>query len=612
VWHKTENRVVRSRNVVFKPENTGKLLTLFPVESQEVLPNQEANEPIVTADATAGESSSASNESNEDEVPIPRLPSAGMTLRDRRFLKTPKRLVEMMIIESDEPRNFAEAVTSDEASRWRTAMNEEMASLEENSTWELHNLPEGRKAISNRWVYRKKRNVVGEVTRFKARLVVRGFSQREGIDYTETFSPVARFDTIRAVLSIAADEKLELSQFDVKTAFLHGFIDEEIYMEQPEGYNDGSQRVCKLLRSLYGLKQSPRCWNKRFKYVLMNLEFQESTADPCLYFRITGNDKIILVLYVDDGIVAATNRQSINIFLDKLKEEFQITVDTLGCFLNVQIERSIDGTIHITQKRYIEDVLRRFRMDSANPVSTPIEKCEPLGITEESTSTSAPYREAVGCLMYLAVATRPDIAFAVAYVSRFLEKPKERHWSAVKRIFKYLRGTSALGIRYDALGNAQLEAYSDSDFASDPDTRRSVSGIVFKYSGGAIVWASRRLQSVSLSTTEAEYVAASEAAKDVVWLTRLFNEIAPFDATPVLQVDNASAIKLAKNPIFHKRSKHIDVRAHFVRELVEEGKLIIEHIASKDQVADLLTKPIPSTQFRRLRDKIGLTVNLTF
>jgi hypothetical protein len=246
-------------------------------------------------------------------------------------------------------------------------------------------------------------------------------------------------------------------------------------------------------------------------------------------------------------------------------------------------------------------------MDSANSVSTPIEKCKPLGITEESTSTSAPYREAVGCLMYLAVATRPDIAFAVAYVSRFLEKPKERHWSAVKRIFKYLRGTSALGIRYDALGNAQLEAYSDSDFASDPDTRRSVSGIVFKYSGGAIVWAS-----VSLSTTEAEYVAASEAAKDVVWLTRLVNEIAPFDATPVLQVGNASATKLAKNPIFHKRSKHIDVRAHFVRELVEEGKLIIEHIASKDQVADLLTKPIPSTQFRRLRDKMGLTVNLTF
>jgi hypothetical protein len=175
-------------------------------------------------------------------------------------------------------------------------MNEEMACLEENSTWELHNLPEGRKVISNRWVYRKKRNVVGEVTRFKARLVVRGFSQREGIHYTETFSPVARFDTIRALLSIAADEKLELSQFDVKTAFLHGFIDEEIYMEQPEGCNDGSQRVCKLLRSLYGLKQSPRCWNKRLKDVLMNLEFQESTADPCLYFRITGNDKIILVL----------------------------------------------------------------------------------------------------------------------------------------------------------------------------------------------------------------------------------------------------------------------------------------------------------------------------
>ncbi|KAH0815295.1 hypothetical protein GEV33_007494 [Tenebrio molitor] len=451
------------KNVVFEPENTGKLLTLFPVETQEVLPNQEANEPIVTADATAGESSSASIQSNEDEVPISRLPSAGMTLRDRRFLKTPKRLVEMIIIESDEPRNFAEAVTSDEASRWRTAMNEKMTSLEENSTWELHNLPEryGKLFLIVGFI---EKNAVLLVKLLDSKLVwlFVVFRKGEGIDYTKAFSPVARFDTIRAVLSIAADEKLELSQFDVKTAFLH-----------------------------------------------------------------------------DDGIVAATNRQSINIFLDKLGEEFQITVDTLGCFLNVQIERSIDGTIHITQKRYIEDVLRRFRMDSTNPVSTPIEKCEPLDIAEESTSTSAPYREAVGCLMYLTVATRPDIAFAVAYVSRFLEKPKERHWSAVKCIFKYLRGTSTLGIRYDALGNAQLEAYSDSDFASDPDTRRSVSGIVFKYSGGAIVWASRRQQSVSLSTTEAEYVAASEAAKDVVWLTRLFNEIAPFDATPVLQVDKA-------------------------------------------------------------------------
>ncbi|XP_071652413.1 uncharacterized protein [Temnothorax longispinosus] len=209
--------------------------------------------------------------------------------------------------------------------------------------------------------------------------------------------------------------------------------------------------------------------------------------------------------------------------------------------------------------------------------------------------------------MYLAVATRPDIAFAVSYVSQFLEKPKEQHWAMVKRILKYLKGTTTMGIKYNAVGVAgELESYSNADYASDEATRRSVSGIVFKFSGGAIVWASKRQQSVALSTTEAEYVAASEAAKDAVWLSRLFNEILPLGNVPLLLVDNASAIKLAKNPSFYKRSKHIDVRAHFVRERVQNGELKIEHISSGEQVADVLTKPIPRVQFQRLHEKLGM------
>lgn len=235
-------------------------------------------------------------------------------------------------MEVSEPKNYKEATQSAERVHWIAAMNEEMESLAENLTWTLVKLPVGHKAISNRWVYRIKRNSEGEQVSYKARLVVRGFSQREGIDYNETFSPVARFDTIRALLSIAANENLNLAQFDVKTAFLNGVIDEEIYMQQPEGLDDGTNRVCKLQKSLYRLKQSPRCWNKRFKDVLLSFSLSESTADPCLFYRIIGEDKLIVVLYVDDGLVAATKKSDIDVFLSELKTEFKMTVGPVGCF----------------------------------------------------------------------------------------------------------------------------------------------------------------------------------------------------------------------------------------------------------------------------------------
>lgn len=458
-------------------------------------------------------------ESKIDTLQVSETPlsTTGRQLRDKKILKAPRRLIELMVAEVNEPKNYTEAMMSAEKAHWSTAMEEEMTSLEENSTWDLVKLPAGHKAISNRWIYRLKRNANGEITRYKARLVVRGFSQREGVDYNETFSPVARLDTIRTVLSIAANEKLELAQFDVKTAFLNGIIEEEIYMQQPEGYEDNSQRVCRLRKSLYGLKQSSRAWNKRFKDVLIAFGLQESTADPCLFYRITEKDKLIVTLYVDDGLVAATKKISIEEFLSRLKEEFKITAEPIACFLNILIDRRDDGSIVISQKRYTEDILRRFNMEQANSVSTPIEKCQITGEEENANTANVPYREAVECLMHLAVATRPDIAFAVSYVSQFLKNPEDRHWSMIKRILKYLKGSITMGIKYNAANNIEeLESYSDADYASDQATRRSVSGIVFKFSGGAIVWASKRQQCVSLSITEAEYVAASEAAKDAV------------------------------------------------------------------------------------------------
>ena len=261
-----------------------------------------------------------------------------------------------------------------------------------------------------------------------------------------------------------------------------------------------------------------------------------------------------------------------------------------------------------TRRRTQRVYLKKFSMQDSNPVTTPIEKCcLSAGEVANSKLTTAPYREAVGCLMYLAVATRPDIAFAVSHVSQYLEKPEERHWSMVKRILKYVKGSTPLGIQYEVAQDiGELEGYSDADYASDSTTRRSVSGILFKYSGGAISWASRKQQSVSLSTTEAEYVAASEAARNAIWLNRMFSELAPLKKVPRLLVDNASAIRLAKNPEFHKRSKHIDIRYHFVRERVQEGELVVEYVRSKDQAADILTKPIPRVQFEELRSLVGM------
>lgn len=434
-------------------------------------------------------------------------------LRDRSQLQKPSRFDGfVMLAEDDEPTTFHEAIESSNVNDWKLAMQEELSSLAENKTWVLVNLPEGRKAIDNRWVYKIKRNAEGKIERFKARLVAKGFSQRSGIDYHETFSPVVRWDTIRTVISVAASERLKLAQFDVKSAFLYGELNEEIYMKQPQGYEDGTGRVCKLVKSIYGLKQAPRCWNQKFSDFLHSCSLKQTDSDPCLFVN---NDKsLFVVLYVDDGIVAAIDKKLLEMFLERLQEEFSVRVGQANYFLGMQIQNLEDGSIFIHQENYCKKVLDCFKMSTANPVCVPIEKDLLSQEPSENLSEEVPYRKAVGSLMYLGMVTRPDIAFSISVLSQVLDKPTKRHWCLVKKVLKYLKGTSRWGILYKSNSNCKLlEAFSDSDYAGDPSTRRSTSGMVFKYSGGAITWASRRQKCVSLSTTEAEFVAASQASK---------------------------------------------------------------------------------------------------
>ena len=426
----------------------------------------------------------------------------------------------------------------------------------------------------------------------------------EGIEFSEISSLESRLSTVRSVLSVAARDKLYLLQFDVSTAFLYGDLEEGIYMIQPEGCDDGSGRVCHLKRSLYGLKQAPRCWNKKFNDFLTKEGFKSSFADPCLYIRNRNGRKLILVLYVDDGLIASSNKEDVEQFITDLKKSFQISCSEAKFYLGLEIAQEKDG-IKITQKGYIEKILKKFNMENANPVETPIIKSS-QNIEPGKAESKFPYRSAVGALMYLMVGTRPDIAYAVGVASRSLENPTEDDIVKVKRIFRYLRGTVSHGIKYQADSVKGLEAYSDADHAGDLATRRSTTGVICCFAEGAVSWFSQRQASVSISTTEAEIVASSEAARELVWLKRLFADLTQIDKTRLF-VDNEAAIKLAHNPEMHRRTKHIETRHFYVRECVQENLLEVERISSQDQLADIMTKPLFKPRFRMLCQAIGLS-----
>ena len=617
VWVPGTSNVYQSHDVKFKDEEIVSSRAEFVILSRETEGSKPVETDELTDDTVIQDACQSMNEIDIETVPITVSCPGTDRLRNRTLLKKPARFEnyvttvetnEAMTVITDEPMTYSEAMSSKNRKQWQEAMQDEMLSLEENNTWKLVNLPPGCKAIDNRWVFHVKQPLDGSGDRYKARLVAKGYSQRAGIDYDETFSPVARFDTIRSVLSVAATENLHIAQFDVKTAFLYGTLDEEIYMKQPEGFDDGSDRVCKLERSLYGLKQSSRCWNKRFVDHLLKLGFKQSDADPCLYVRHNDGRMLIVVLYVDDGIVAASYLEDCQNFLTNLTAEFKITSGPVSCFLGIEIKQLEDGSIFITQESYARRILQKFNMLDSNPVGTPAvyEQDPENSVTKQCIAENVPYRAAVGSLMYLATGTRPDLAHAMSIVSQKLDNATVEDWNKVKRILKYLNGTVELGIQYNRTGKKTIEAFSDADYAQDVETRRSTSGTVCKFADGAITWLSQKQKCVALSTTEAEIIAANEAAKDVIWLRKLYHDLIEYSDIPVLKCDNTGAVKLTKNPEFHKRTKHIDTRYFWIREKQIDGDLKVEHISGEKQVADILTKPVSKPRFQKLRQLLGL------
>ncbi|KAJ3693375.1 hypothetical protein LUZ60_008855 [Juncus effusus] len=481
--------------------------------------------------------------------------------------------------------SFEEAVRD---KRWQAAMDEEIEAIEKNRTWDLVELPEGCRSIGVKWVYKKKVNAEGKIERYKARLVAKGYRQKAGIDYDEFFATVARMETIRLLISQVAQFKWSIYQMDVKSAFLNGVLEEEVYVEQPPGYvKSGKERkVLKLRKALYGLKQAPRAWNARIN---------TRPYEHALYVKKKGNDLLFVALYVDDLIFMGNNDKMLKEFKEAMMREFEMTdLGLMKYFLGLEVTQGECG-IFASQEAYAKDILKRYKMEDSNPVATPMELDAKLSKFEGGEIFDASkYKSLVGSLRYL-TCTRPDIAYSVGVVSRFMEEPRYSHWKAIKRILRYIRGTESLGLYYSKTNEYKLVGYSDSDWCRDVDDRKSTSEYVFYMGDTAFTWMSKKQPIVTLSTCEAEYVAASWCACHATWLRNLLRELKlrQHEATEI-RVDNKSTIELAKNPVHHERSKHIDVRFHFIREQVKKSEVRLSHVTSHKQVADIFTKPLPT------------------
>ena len=422
---------------------------------------------------------------------------------------------------------------------------------------------------------------------------------------------MVRFSSIRTLLSFAVQNNLHVHQMDVVTAFLNGHLEEEIYMEQPEGYIKPGQEhlVCKLKRSIYGLKQSPRCWSKAFTKFMKDIGFTQSTSDPCVFVR-SRQDLEILAVYVDDLILITESTESMDELKQALKTRYKMKdMGELSYILGISVVQEKEkNCVFLHQKHYIETILQKYGMNNANPITTPADTNVKL-IKDDGVSkpvNPSTYQSMVGSLLYAAMATRPDIAHAVSVVSKFNANPNAAHLTAVKRILRYLKGTVNLALKYERSESGTLIGFSDADWAGDQDDRRSTTGKILFLSGGAVSWFSKKQATVALSTAEAEYVAVSQAAQEGTWLKRLLTDLGMSDSSTVILEDNQGAIAIAKNPVNHSRTKHIDIRYHYIRECVQNGQIQVQYCPTIDMKADILTKPLTRQRFECLRRKIGL------
>jgi histone deacetylase 1/2 len=482
----------------------------------------------------------------------------------------------------------------------------EYDALLRNHTWRLVDPPPGAHVISGKWVFKHKLNPNGTLERYKARWVVRGFTQRAGVDFDETFSPVVKPATIRTVLTIAASRRWTTKQLDVSNAFLHGHLKEHVFCQQPTGFVDAERpnAVCLLDKSLYGLRQAPRAWFTRFANFAVKLGFHATRSDSSLFVLRHGDDIAYLLLYVDDIVLTGSSPALLQHVVDHLRAEFAVKdMGELRFFLGIDVKRTSTG-FYLSQEQYAEDILQRAGMSSCKPVSTPVDSRGKLPAAGAAIDDVSSYRRLAGALMYLTI-TRPDLASAVQQACLHMHDPRAPHMTMLKRILRYVRGTSSHGLHLHASPTLDITVYSDADWAGCPDTRRSTSGFCVFLGESLVSWSSKRQPTVSRSSAEAEYRAVANVAAECIWLRQLLGELhCHIDKATVVYCDNVSAVYMSSNPVHHKQTKHIELDIHFVRERVQLGDLRVLHVPTGEQFADVMTKGLPTSTFEAFRSSL--------
>lgn len=529
------------------------------------------------------------------------------------------------------PKTWTEAMRSPVSRLWKAAADKEMDAIAAFGTYELVPRPTGTGAIvlPNSWVFREKLNPDGTVSQMKARLVVGGHRQREGVDYNEIYAPVSQYTTLRVLLAVAAVHNLELMCMDISNACLHGTLEETVYMQEPKGYETSNgELVCRLRRTLYVLKQSPREWYKALTAALADMGFARSTSDQGLWLAQVLGASVFVLLYVDDIIVAGAAADSCREVVTDLLRRFKgKDLGDVATYLNMVITRDRQqSSLSILQPQHIRKLLQVFGMEDCKPKPVPISqgsdtsarKPEEAALPQREASL---YAEGVGMLMYIANVSRPDLMYAASVMAKHMSNSTERHLNLLKGVLRYLSGTAGLQLRYgggegtnsdssSVAVSAELRPYlhgfSDSDYAACADTRRSRTGWMFKVSGGAVAWQSKQQQVVAQSTAEAEYVSLNSASNQAGWMKTLLHELQYSREGPVVLFgDNQAAIKMAEGTD-SVRTKHIDVKYHAIRDDIARGRTALEYVSTEHNIADIFTKPLGEVVFCRLRKLLGL------
>ncbi|KAH0166409.1 hypothetical protein KCU67_g4321, partial [Aureobasidium melanogenum] len=572
-------------------------------DEQSVVPSsrQRVSKPLATTSSNKPTNTSKSTKSTK--------PASGRRPRTDMCC-----LLKINMSMEPDPNTRKQAMAQRDAEKWKVAMDEEYDSLMLNNTWNVVPRPQDRKVLSSRWVYKRKLGPDGTVAKYKARFVVRGFTQVQGLDYDETYSSVVRAPSYRLLFALQVRYGWYCHQMDVKTAFLHGDIEHDIYVEAPEGYPEAENKVLHLNKALYGLKQSPRQWGAKLRNFLESNGWVTSDYDHSIFIYQRGNSPLIIDVYVDDIKIFAANYEDVVLTKNMLHSRFEMTdLGPCSYYLGMHVDQGRDGSVHLHQSSYIHQILERYELSNVYPRHTPMRKeCKLV----KNTGPAKPkafqklYQSKVGSLLYLACVARPDLAEAVGIVSRYNADPNDIHMAAVDDIFGYIKATPNLGLHYKKEGNTDLHAYSDSDLAGCKDTSRSTTGWLVMLSGAPISWSSKRQKTVALSVCEAEYVAAYKAAQELVWTQNLLEELGATDVQTkgtLLLMDNESAIKLTRNPEFHDRTKHIAIKRHYLRELNLRGQITTKWVPTADNLADMFTKPLSRDLFEKFVQRIGLT-----